>query len=361
MDDQELTPGFVADVFHRAFAPEAFWIEAGCVALVLYEYLLTIRAEAKVVWGRKLTVPTVLYYINRYTLLLLGLAIALWGFVEWTSDSSCIAPGALQKICCALIQACYTIFSALRIHAINNRNWTWTILILCLGCVGVPPLVVGIVAARRVIAVGPPPLRGCAAAVWTWDGLDAPAWSRVAIAAECCTILMDTVVLAITWYRTAGILIMARKIQLQTSLASLMLRDGTTFFSLALALHIIVIVVDETRQTSLVLITCTFMSIIMSRFILNLRTLESSDPETRLYTLHLTKSTSIRFSSSVLDNVGAPIDVDARIEDDYLDDHHYNYDDNSDLDSIHEELVPMRRANTLSEYAPVPDAELHEC
>lgn len=105
-----------------------------------------------------------------------------------------------------------------------------------------------------------------------------------AIASEACVILMDILVLGITWYRTAGIIMLARKVQIDTSLAHLMLRDGelhltaspwvadmsgsqvpsfsgvhlspvaTVFLkrtqrpnhSLTLGLHIIVIVVDET-------------------------------------------------------------------------------------------------------------------
>lgn len=47
-----------------------------------------------------------------------------------------------------------------------------------------------------------------------------------AIASEACVILMDILVLGITWYRTAGIIMLARKVQIDTSLAQLMLRDG---------------------------------------------------------------------------------------------------------------------------------------
>ncbi|KAL1937946.1 hypothetical protein VTO73DRAFT_12696 [Trametes versicolor] len=87
MSDPDITPEYVAEVFHRAFAPEGFWIEMGCVALIVYEYLLTVRVESKVIWRRKLTIPTTLFLINRYILALYALSISLWGFVQWTSDA----------------------------------------------------------------------------------------------------------------------------------------------------------------------------------------------------------------------------------------------------------------------------------
>ncbi|KAI0830060.1 hypothetical protein BC628DRAFT_1336827 [Trametes gibbosa] len=342
-DTDDTSPEFVADVLRRAFIPEGFWIEMGVVAVIAYEYLLTIRIESKVIWRRKLTIPTGLYLFNRYALVLFAVATSLWAFVSWQSPT-------------ISMQASYTAFSALRIHAINNHNWPITILILCLGAVALPQSVAAILASRRLLVV-PPPLSGCAVAVWSWDGLNESAWSRVQIAAEVSIILMDIVVLVVTWYRTAGIIMLARKAQLATSLARQMLRDGTTFFSLALGLHIIVIVVDETRQTSLVLVTTTFMSIIMTRFILNLRMLHSTDMETKLQSLHVTRFTSIRFSSPAFDNIGAPLDVDGENERNHDDD---LYGDDDETVSLHQELIPRGVQNQMGEYSSVLDMELME-
>lgn len=35
------------------------------------------------------------------------------------------------------------VFMALRIHTINNHRWFWTILLILLGCVELPPNIVG--------------------------------------------------------------------------------------------------------------------------------------------------------------------------------------------------------------------------
>lgn len=102
----------------------------------------------------------------------------------------------------------------------------------------------------------------------------------------------------------------------------------------------------------------SFMSIIMTRFILNLRLLQWSDPESRLYSMHLTRSASLRFAPSVLDNIGAPLNMDGADHDDD-DEHDEGSEDHQELsgDSIHEELIPMRGPNRLDEYSAVSETE----
>ncbi|KAI0641043.1 hypothetical protein C8Q79DRAFT_1014863 [Trametes meyenii] len=240
-----------------------------------------------------------LYLLNRYTLLVFALDLTLWGFVSWEKD----------------------------------ENKFWTTLIFLLGFVPVPP---NISSASRL------------------QSYELTCDDRVAVASEVSIILMEVLVLGITWYRTAGIVIAAKKVQLEASLVSLMLRDGTTFFGLTLALHIIVIIVDQTRQTSLGLITCTFMSIIMTRFFLNLRSLDHSRIGSKSFSIPQTPSTELRFSSPILDNMGAPLDVEGD-----NDDPDYDYDrldddvDGDNTASTHQELIPMNMHSTLGEYAAV--------
>ncbi|KAI0370967.1 hypothetical protein BV20DRAFT_228900 [Pilatotrama ljubarskyi] len=178
---------------------------------------------------------------------------------------------------------------------------------------------------------------------------------RVAVASTVSSVLMDALVLGITWYRTAGIFIAARKVHLDTSLVYLMLRDGTTFFSLSLALHIIVIVVGETRQTSLSLVTCIFTSIIMTRFFLNLRMLDNSRVDSfKSLSIPLTQTLEFRFSSPTFDNMAAPLDVEGAFDEDFD-------EDEDETDGTQLELVSGRGSDILGEYCPVPKAELLDC
>ena len=56
------------------------------IALTVYEHLLTLDTERRVIWGRKRSIPTMLFLSNRYLLWLYCLSSALWDLVQWESD-----------------------------------------------------------------------------------------------------------------------------------------------------------------------------------------------------------------------------------------------------------------------------------
>ncbi|KAI0776693.1 hypothetical protein BD413DRAFT_645293 [Trametes elegans] len=165
-------------------------------AFILYEYLLTINAERKVIWGRDWTIAKVLYLLNRSLLLLFALAIFLWGF----GVDRC---GVLNQ------NPHLPVFSGLRVHAINRYNWFWTILVVLLGCVSIPP---NMVLCLQNSQFDHAEVCGCSHDMHMVIDIRA-----VAIAAATCSIMRDVVVIGITWYRTAGIAWEARKVNLNTS------------------------------------------------------------------------------------------------------------------------------------------------
>ncbi|TBU54176.1 hypothetical protein BD310DRAFT_936495 [Dichomitus squalens] len=145
--------------------------------------------------------------------MLFGLSIALWAFVV------CRFPDVSQQLFGTLLGATQAVFMALRIHTINNRKWSWTTLILLLGLSPVPPNVIEMFMSRPMAL--PWPLTGCAQTIYSGGNLNNPVWTR-----KLCGYVANFIVVAITWYRTAGIAIAARKARLRTSLVSLILRDG---------------------------------------------------------------------------------------------------------------------------------------
>ncbi|KAI9061816.1 hypothetical protein FKP32DRAFT_1575233 [Trametes sanguinea] len=163
--------------------------------LIFYEHLLTIDMERRAIRSRKMSAPTVLFYLNRYFLLIFGLALLLWGFVSWDEDS--VSFVHMRS------------FSALRIHAINNYRWFWTVTIIVLGSL---PFPINLVSGQTHLSI------------LSFDiyGKGEP----IAVAVAACQVLSESLVLAITWYRTAGIVIAARKTSMDVSLVSLLLRDG---------------------------------------------------------------------------------------------------------------------------------------
>ncbi|KAI0706722.1 hypothetical protein C8T65DRAFT_651784 [Cerioporus squamosus] len=77
------------------------------------------------------------------------------------------------------IMAVNVVFMALRIHTINNRMWSWTILLILLGCVEIPPNIV-ILVQSQYVAIHPSglPYGGCGEASYEPDRLDKPVWKR---------------------------------------------------------------------------------------------------------------------------------------------------------------------------------------
>lgn len=64
-------------------------------ALIVYEHILTGQQEYQVIWKRKLTIPIVLYLLNRYTLLSIGVLYIFWSYLVWVpmdhvSSSYCL-------------------------------------------------------------------------------------------------------------------------------------------------------------------------------------------------------------------------------------------------------------------------------
>ncbi|OSD03775.1 hypothetical protein PYCCODRAFT_196323 [Trametes coccinea BRFM310] len=167
----------IEEALWKAFVPTAGYIELSCTILIVYEYLLTIDMERRAIWSRKMSAPTVLFYVNRYTLLVFGLALVLWGLVVWDKDSpSCIAPAVMQTVASIVMEACYVAFSALRIHAINNYRWFWTVLIILLGSIPFPINLADLIEERYLTLQ--PILLGCEVAKTSGITLDDPVWQR---------------------------------------------------------------------------------------------------------------------------------------------------------------------------------------
>ena len=53
------------------------------VALIIYEHILTAQEEYQVIWKRKLSLPTVLYILNKYSLLGIGALYIISPYLVW--------------------------------------------------------------------------------------------------------------------------------------------------------------------------------------------------------------------------------------------------------------------------------------
>ncbi|TFK80296.1 hypothetical protein K466DRAFT_533121 [Polyporus arcularius HHB13444] len=311
-----ISPVAVGEMLDAAFMPQGYYVELGCIALIIYEHLLTLASERRAIWDRPWSIPTILFLLNRYLLLLFALAVFLWGFVPWQTDSVCRFPAILQVITPMAIMAVTMVFMALRIHAINNHRWYWTIMLILLGSVEIPPNIV-LLTQSQYVAIRPSglPYGGCAEASYEEDRLDKPVWKRVLVAVSISSFIANVLVVGITWYRTLGLVLAARKVNMRTSLGYYLLRDGTTYFLTGIILNTIIVYIQLKKAVSLSLVAITLQSIFMSRFIINLRTAPIGSsltfPSVAVGSAsESSRMTELRFSPSAFDNLGAPLDVE---------------------------------------------------
>ncbi|KAJ3476761.1 hypothetical protein NLI96_g10938 [Meripilus lineatus] len=149
-----------------------------------------------------------------------------------------------------------------------------------------------------------------------------PKYIQLPIVTRCAAILMDGLVLGITWYKTASLMTIARRLDTKVTLTTLVVRDGMTvlpqcyfayptngfnlkgtiYFLLLLALNIICAIFDtlpsgnslDDQGTFVISFQDSLSSILISRFILNLREVYTSKDQESNNPL-----SSVRFASQL--------------------------------------------------------------
>ena len=66
--------------------PHAYLISTTYSALIAYELILTAREEYQVIWKRGFSLPVLLFVINRYSALILGILNVIYYLRWWESD-----------------------------------------------------------------------------------------------------------------------------------------------------------------------------------------------------------------------------------------------------------------------------------
>jgi len=199
-------------------------------------------------------------------------------------------------------------FAALRVYAIWNQDWRPAIPVLCLALV---PVITNLyIEAKTVPTIAPPPSAGCALEL---RGISLAAYSDITgILNGAATTACDGLVVLFTLARTLGVRNATRAFNVKPGLSSVILRDGTAYFLLLLLLNIIqiVVAVTDVGENAIAYFVSPLTSILISRFLLNLREVSYSAQDLRtaepslILTSHLS---DIHFASNVVGNLGAPL------------------------------------------------------
>ncbi|KAJ3486505.1 hypothetical protein NLI96_g4200 [Meripilus lineatus] len=283
---------------HSAGIPILYITNLIGLILTLYDITLSIPREVDCIWKRRPSFVTSLYVVRRYGTPLqyiLGLAVEFWISISvrvYDANSILLlmsSAGTTRRDNVLHCETQYMIpaFSSLRVWAISNKRWPPFVVVL------VPSLVVPVI---NIVASN--------------------SQSRInrshllSFVSRGASIIVDILVVAITWIKTADIRKMANKANTKVSLPVMFPRDGTVYFLILLAMNIVCLVSDAVSlgqasdfgPTAIIDIQDAISSVLISHFILDLRSVYSSRGIS-----NPTAMSSVRFATQAVGNLGAPL------------------------------------------------------
>ncbi|PCH42221.1 hypothetical protein WOLCODRAFT_101722, partial [Wolfiporia cocos MD-104 SS10] len=154
--------------------------------------MMTLSEEVRLIWGRRPTGATIVFLVNRYLVLIFGVAILLQT-VAW--DTALVMLYYTTNVLLYVIMA---VFSALRAYAIARCKWCFALITLALGLV---PAVANVYFEARSSYAFVEFINNMPICNFT-DHYSSKAYNRVIMASRICAISSDAIVIALTWYYT---------------------------------------------------------------------------------------------------------------------------------------------------------------
>ncbi|KAI0941874.1 hypothetical protein AcW1_009762 [Taiwanofungus camphoratus] len=223
-----------------------------------------------------------------------------------TLHLSCESVLRTTQVLTIVLQLVIAGFTSLRMYAIWQKDRKILALVLFLGLV--PAGVNMYYYTTLTIVSSPSPFTGCGEYV----KLSMNVTDILGIFNCVFAIFSDSVVLVLTWLKTYKIRRTFSKLHMKGGLVELLQRDGTIYFLALLILNVINVVAIRASQAfgSIPALTEVLTSILISRFILNLRGVHISSSGTGSQlssTAHLSRFSGVYFASNMAGNLGAPL------------------------------------------------------
>ncbi|KAF9547692.1 hypothetical protein CPC08DRAFT_769395 [Agrocybe pediades] len=234
-----------ADVFTLHLRQAGKYFQIAAYVMLIYDHLLTFSVEVERIWKPKFSGASVLFLINRYATPLQFIVI-IDAFQDpiWTKDF------VKKSIALAIM--------ILRVYALYGRsNW----ILGFLGFLWALQIVLSSVGIKTGFAVPLPP--GLVAAIWVTP------------------LITDTCIFALTMWRTRAYLV---RRSTGTPTLQLFMRDGFLYFFAILAANLLNMLLFFIAPADLRAIAASFSQLLtstmVSRLVLNLRSLSYSETET---------------------------------------------------------------------------------
>ncbi|CAL1698756.1 unnamed protein product [Somion occarium] len=274
--------------------------------LFFYDNLITLDGEVSHIWKRRFTVATLLFLLNRYLYVALSVVDLLKFFPPvQTSVEYCKSITIISGVLLVAFDLNSVVFSAFRIWAIWGRNWTAFSIIFC-ACLAAPCINIYRIATIRFITLSSvqTPYGGC---IWNASFSTALQF-RLTIAARVCSIFADTLIIGATLMKTFRIKREAVKVGIPAKLTTLLIRDGSVWWLALLGVNVVNIIFDYIHMFAnpATFFVNVMRSIMLSRFILSLRSLSDPLPQREW-----------ELSTGILGDLGDPVSF-ANFDDDDL-------------------------------------------
>lgn len=247
--------------------------------VVVYEHAITFYQEVELLWGRSIKTPTVLFYFNRFVAL--GYAASTLGNIPYGGSYHLFyarskVASATWLIFLLLFTITWAAFSALRVYAVGKQAWRLASCVFVLNMMNIA-MNLRLLIIEISTSTFPASYGNGLGSLLRCNGSQSISID-VTLAARVCGIMADLIVLGVTWKTTYALWKSARLLNNSVTYATLLLRDGTLYFLILLVLNVVAI---TTNILSLSLSTPYFVygfqSVVISRFLLNLRQASHAD------------------------------------------------------------------------------------
>ncbi|EKM48120.1 uncharacterized protein PHACADRAFT_203221 [Phanerochaete carnosa HHB-10118-sp] len=171
------------------------------------------------------------------------------------------------------------LFSALRVFAVWDKSYVWSLITFALSMVLVATNIYNAVMTKYGFYLDPLLGVTCAEESQISAQSDSMRMFHVLYTTRGSLILADAIVLVLTWIKTFRHWRNARRLKMRASLTTCLLRDGTMYFIALLALNMTQLLTYNVSSSEIAI-----PSILISRFIINLRTAGSTVSD---YSVHM--------------------------------------------------------------------------
>ncbi|EMD39713.1 hypothetical protein CERSUDRAFT_81089 [Gelatoporia subvermispora B] len=197
-------------------------LQVAAAALVLYDHLITFGREVNFIWGRKFNSVTLLFHLNRWSIFLFSILNVAIDFQPLASIPSCRALNTLNDATEIMLYILWAAFSTIRIYAMSGGNWLLSLLVCTLSIVPAGTNSYGFFATYWY-SLQELPYFGLECI--TNNDVSPNTANILVIVTRTSVITADLIVLLATWFKTYSIMREAKRHNLRTPLAKILLQD----------------------------------------------------------------------------------------------------------------------------------------